>query len=110
MNIKEHIMIMINIILNIYKMKLKNMVIKSDEELLNRIKQLENNSKIISNNIELYDIKLLIYKRDTQEYKNNEKYIQEIFKDIDNYKREFSLVEVKRTIDLKYYGNEKKRK
>ncbi len=69
---------------------------KSDEELLNRIKQLENNSKIINNNIELYDIKLLIYKRNKQEYKNNEKYIQEIFKDIDNYKREFSLVEEKR--------------
>ena len=43
---------------------------KSDKELLNRIKQLENNSKIISNNIELYDIKILIYKRNKQEYKN----------------------------------------
>ena len=82
-----------NFYINNLEKQFKKKGFKSDEELLNRIKQLENNSKIINNIIELHDIKILIYKRHKEEFKNKEKIIQEIFKTIENYKHEFSLLE-----------------
>lgn len=83
---------------NLYK---RNKGFESDKDLLKRIKKFEDNFKIISKNIELQNINILIYKRHKEEFKNKEKIIQEIFKDIENCKHEFALIEKKKRIYLK---------